>query len=123
MKTTAGAQGHEGAFLGHDAPRGTGAFPYIGNAPDDAPTTPPEGHESKGQFKAPIEAIHFPYVWRVKARLPERKGTLCRVLVRSRMNSCLVEFEDGERFVTSRQYVRKANPSPAIENPQLVLAL
>jgi hypothetical protein len=49
----------------------------------------------------------FPYYWRVKTRLPERKGTPCRVLVRGKMNSALVEFEDGYRVVTSRNYLRK----------------
>jgi hypothetical protein len=47
------------------------------------------------------------YYWRVHARLPERFGQRCRVLVRGRMNSCLVEFEDGYRVVTSRYYVRR----------------
>ena len=47
------------------------------------------------------------YVWRVKTRLPERYKTPCRVIVRGRMNSCLVEFEDGYRVVTSRNYVMK----------------
>lgn len=50
----------------------------------------------------------FPYVWRWAARLPARKGTRCRVLVRGRMNSALVEFEDGYKVVTSRNAVRKA---------------
>lgn len=52
------------------------------------------------------------HVWRVYHRLPaphgpERKGQPCRVLARGRMNSCLVEFEDGYRVVTSRFFVRK----------------
>lgn len=48
------------------------------------------------------------FVWRVRTRLPERHGQRCRVLVRSRrMNSALVEFEDGYRVITSRNYVRK----------------
>ena len=51
----------------------------------------------------------YPYVWRVRSRLPERKGQRCRVLIRSRMNSCLVEFEDGERYVTSRNYLRRCH--------------
>jgi len=50
----------------------------------------------------------YPYYWRVRTRLPERYGQRCRVLVRGRMNSCLVEFEDGYKVVTSRNYVRKA---------------
>jgi hypothetical protein len=51
----------------------------------------------------------FPLVWRVRTRFPERKGTRCRILIRStRMNSVLVEFEDGFRAVTSINYVRRA---------------
>jgi hypothetical protein len=48
------------------------------------------------------------YIWRVKTRHPDRKGSLCRVLVRGKLNSCLVEFvSDGLKIVTSRNYVRK----------------
>lgn len=49
----------------------------------------------------------YPYYWRVKTRLPERKGHKCRVLVRGKLNSALVEFEDGHRIITSRNYIRK----------------
>lgn len=53
----------------------------------------------------------FPLVWRVRTRLPERFGQACRMLIRARtMNSCLIEFEDGYRVVTSRNYVRKRKP-------------
>jgi hypothetical protein len=39
----------------------------------------------------------------------DRKGQLCRVLVRGGNNSCLVEFvEDGFKAVTSRNALRKA---------------
>lgn len=38
----------------------------------------------------------------------DRKGQLCRVLVRGGRNSCLVEFEDGFKAVTSRNALRKA---------------
>lgn len=37
-----------------------------------------------------------------------RKGERCRVLARGRMNSALVEFEDGYRVVTSRSGIRRA---------------
>lgn len=50
----------------------------------------------------------YPYRWRVRTRLPERFGQLCRVLCRGAMNSCAVEFEDGYQVVTSRWYVRRA---------------
>jgi len=53
----------------------------------------------------------FDFYWRVRRRLPERFGQACRVIVRSRkMNSCLVEFEDGFQVVTSRNYIRKRRP-------------
>jgi hypothetical protein len=54
------------------------------------------------------KARPFDHVWWWRARLPGRKGQKCRVLVRGRMNSILVEFEDGYRVVTSRYAVRKA---------------
>jgi hypothetical protein len=47
------------------------------------------------------------YIWRVKIRLPERYLTPCKVLARGKRNSCLVEFEDGYRVITSRNYVIK----------------
>jgi len=49
----------------------------------------------------------YPYVWYWKSRLPERKGQLCRVMVRGKMNSIVVEFEDGFTVVTSRYAIRK----------------
>jgi len=47
------------------------------------------------------------HYWRVRARLPERFGQRCRVLAVGRLNSALVEFEDGWRVVTCRYYVRR----------------
>jgi hypothetical protein len=47
------------------------------------------------------------YIWRVKARLPERYLAPCKVLARGKRNTCLVEFEDGYRVITSRNYVIK----------------
>lgn len=56
-----------------------------------------------------MTADTYPLVWRVRTRLPERFGQRCRVLIRSRrMNSALVEFEDGYQVITSRNYVRRA---------------
>jgi hypothetical protein len=49
----------------------------------------------------------YDHVWHWHSRLPERKGTACRVVARSRrLGSVLVEFEDGFRVVTSRYAVR-----------------
>lgn len=50
----------------------------------------------------------YPYVWWWRVRLPDRKGHPCRVLVRGRRNSALVEFRDGYLVVTSRFAVRKS---------------
>jgi hypothetical protein len=48
------------------------------------------------------------HIWFWRSRLPERKGQPCRILARGRMNSILVEFEDGYKAITSRYAVRKA---------------
>lgn len=51
----------------------------------------------------------FPCVWFWRPRWPgekSRKGLRCRVLVRGRRNSVLVELADGEKVVTSRYAVR-----------------
>lgn len=45
--------------------------------------------------------------WWWKTRLPERHSQACRILVRGKMNSILVEFADGFRVVTSRFAVRR----------------
>jgi len=50
----------------------------------------------------------YEYRWNRPALLG-RKGTLCRVLVRGKMNSCSVEFLDGFRCVTSRNALRKVS--------------
>lgn len=62
---------------------------------------------AKQVMEAEINETTFDWVWRVTTRLPERKGQLCRVLVWGKMNSVLVEFEDGFQVVTSRNYLRK----------------
>lgn len=54
-----------------------------------------------------MTAASMTHYWRVRSRLAERRGQRCRVLVRGARNSCLVEFEDGARYVTSRWYVRR----------------
>lgn len=50
------------------------------------------------------------HIWRLNKYLPERKGMPCQILARGRMNSILVEFQDGARFITNRYAVRKALP-------------
>jgi hypothetical protein len=50
----------------------------------------------------------WPYRWHWRARLPERRGQLFRVLARGSLNSCLIEFQDGTRIITSRNALRRA---------------
>ena len=51
-----------------------------------------------------IEMTHY---WYWKSRLPDRKDQACKILARGKMNSILVEFEDGFKVITSRYAVRK----------------
>lgn len=37
----------------------------------------------------------------------DRKGQKCRVIARGRMNSAMIEFEDGFRAVVSRNGIRR----------------
>lgn len=50
-----------------------------------------------------------------------RKGEQCDVLVRGKMNSCLVRFKDGFTAVTSRNAIRR-NPTfaPSISSKERV---
>jgi hypothetical protein len=47
------------------------------------------------------------HVWHWRVRLPDRKGERCRVLVRGKRNTVLLEFEDGVLVTTSRHAVRR----------------
>lgn len=47
------------------------------------------------------------HVWFWRTRLPDRKGQPCKVLARGKLNSVLVQFEDGWKVVTSRFAIRK----------------
>lgn len=47
------------------------------------------------------------HVYRWRKYRPELYGRPCRILARGRMNSVMVQFEDGTRHVVSRYAVRK----------------
>ena len=57
--------------------------------------------------------ISYPYAWAwgtCGGKYPAlglRRGDVCRVLARGSMNSALVEFKDGARFVCSRNGLRR----------------
>lgn len=48
------------------------------------------------------------YAWRNNPKRATLYGRLCKVLARGRMNSALVEFENGQREVISRNALRLA---------------
>lgn len=48
-------------------------------------------------------ALPYRFVWSREGR----KGQPCRILVRGKMNSILVEFPDGFRMVTSFNAIRR----------------
>jgi hypothetical protein len=58
--------------------------------------------------------LKWPYIYRWE-RLG-RKGQLCRVTARGRMNSICVEFEDGFTMITSGNAIRKAHANVATKS-------
>lgn len=53
----------------------------------------------------------FDYIFRW-GNNPERKkykNKPCRVLVSGKMNSCLLEFEDGHKMTTSRNAIKRGS--------------
>ena len=59
-----------------------------------------------GVSEKPFDHVWY---WHPKPWRPiDRKGQRCRVLVRGKMNSIAVEFEDGFKTITSRYAVRRA---------------
>lgn len=54
---------------------------------------------------------HF---WRIKKWLPERFNQKCKLIVPwSKNGNVLVEFEDGQRYVTSKWFVRQIKCPPS----------
>lgn len=47
------------------------------------------------------------HVWYWRKWLPERRGQPCRIVAVGRLNSALVQFEDGYLVVTNRRAVRR----------------
>lgn len=53
----------------------------------------------------------YRYAWKNNSKRKTLYGRECRVVVRSAMNSALVEFTDnGQREVVSRYALRKSKP-------------
>lgn len=68
----------------------------------------------------------YQYRWSLYIGMPtcggDRKGQLCRVLARGKMNNAMIEFlSDGQRFLVSRNSLKKSDyrlsnssPSPTL---------
>ena len=58
--------------------------------------------------------MKFPYVygWKNNSKRLTLYGRRFRVIVRMKMNSALVEFEDGQVEVISRNAIRKVKKQP-----------
>ena len=50
----------------------------------------------------------YRYVWGNNPQRAKWKDRRCRILATGRMNSCLIEFEDGEQANTSRRALKRA---------------
>jgi hypothetical protein len=49
----------------------------------------------------------YKYLWGNNELRAKYKGKYCVILARGRMNSVLVQFEDGHRIITSRYSIKE----------------
>ena len=84
---------HSCGYIGRPAAR-EAALPAIRRSAQAA--EPPEA----------MPALTYIYRWYRMGR----KGQPCAVLARGKLNSCLVQFADGHRAITSRNAVRRRKP-------------
>ena len=63
--------------------------------------------DSSSEILCDCNMRDYKYYWRVKTKHPEYYKQPCKVLARGKMNSCLVEFIDGHKIITSRNYMRR----------------
>ena len=54
------------------------------------------------------------YRWHWRKRLPERYGQTFVVLTRGTLNSCLIQFEDEFRSITTRNALRRVEKRPIL---------
>ena len=50
----------------------------------------------------------YTYAWKNNTKRQGLYGKQCRVLVRGKMNSALVEFENGQKEIISRNALRRS---------------
>ena len=74
-----------------------------------------EWWEEVGDYSYCIEieyqpkSVEYVYRWKNNSKRQSLYGRICQVLARGKMNSALVEFENGQREIISRNALRKGN--------------
>jgi hypothetical protein len=58
-------------------------------------------------MRKPTSRYDHVYVWGNNSKRAAYRGRACRIVARGRMRSVLIEFEDGERTVTSARALRR----------------
>ena len=64
------------------------------------------GVQSQAEFSE-IEKVTHTYIWKNNPKRLTLTGRACTILARGKMNSCLIEFSNGQREIVSRYAVRK----------------
>ena len=55
-----------------------------------------------------MAAVKYYYAWKNNGKRMTMYRRKCRVIARGRMNSILIEFENGQREIVSRNSIRRA---------------
>jgi hypothetical protein len=54
-----------------------------------------------------MNGFDYIYKWRNNPKRQTLYGRTCRVVARGKMNSCLIEFENGQRECVSRNAIKR----------------
>jgi hypothetical protein len=65
-------------------------------------------HEGWGKVGGDMKKYPYCYIWKNNEKRKTLYGRLCRVIIRSKANSALVEFDNGQKEVISRNAIRNA---------------
>lgn len=54
-----------------------------------------------------MNKFQYIYSWQNNPKRETFKGRKCRILASGKMGTCMLEFENGEKTITSRRALRK----------------
>lgn len=63
--------------------------------------------EGVKMLRTKIGEYPYYFAWGNNSKRATMKGRRCAVICRGKLNSCMIEFEDGQREVVSRNSIRK----------------